>query len=414
MLKNISITFASKVLIGILNLLVAVFLSRFLGAAVKGQASLVLTSVTMSLIACNIIGGATLVYLVPRFNTTTLLLISYSWTIISCAVVFIIVHWLSILPIEFEKHVLFLAMIDSFFSINSTILLGKEKIKHVNVLSFIKALSIAAILLLYIFVMNTKNVDAYIFTLYCSFSLTFLISFVLVIKNISSIHSGKNFRELLLYCFKLGGINQLGHILQFSSLRLSYYLLSRYSGASELGIYSNGVSLAESVWLISNSISTVQYAKIANTTDQNESVALTVNFTKMSLLICFAAVVVMAILPVSFYTALFGAEFANVKQVVYTLIPGVLFYNMALIVGHYFSGIGKYEVEVWGNFAGMIVTLGISIIAVINGYSSLWAGAISSISYLVTTLVIVMYFYKHSKVHPSSLIPWISKLNTPF
>ncbi|MBL7891264.1 MAG: hypothetical protein JNL63_01435 [Bacteroidia bacterium] len=411
MLKNITFTFISKVLIGVLNLLVAILLSRFLGAEIKGQASLVLTSITMFLIACNIVGGATLVYLVPRFNTNTLLLISYSWTIISCTVVYVIVHFLNILPQEFEKHVLLLAMIDSFFSINNTILLGKEKIKIVNILSFIKALSITVVLIMFLTVFKTKSVDAYILTLYCSFSLTFLLSTFFVLKNRITTHSDKIFTDALLYCFRLGGINQLGHILQFTSLRLSYYLLSRFSGNSELGIYSNGVSLAESVWLISNSISSVQYAKIANSGDREQSIALTVDLTRISLLICLFAVITMALLPASFYTALFGIEFTNVKQVIYTLIPGVLFYNIALIVGHYFSGIGKYEVEVWGNFSGLLVTLGLSIIAVKNGYSSLWAGLISSASYMVTTLIIVFYFYKHDKVRPSLLLPRFSDIS---
>ncbi|MBI2270782.1 MAG: hypothetical protein HYU69_10575 [Bacteroidetes bacterium] len=411
MLKNITFTFFSKILIGVLNLLVVILLSRFLGAEIKGQASLILTSITMFLIACNIVGGATLVYLVPRFNTNTLLLISYSWTILSCIVVYVVVHFLDILPHEFEKHVLLLAMIDSFFSINNTILLGKEKIKTVNILAFVKALSITVVLIMFLTVFKTKSVDAYIRTLYCSFSLTFLLSTFFVLKNRITIHSDKVFKDALIYCFKLGGINQLGHILQFASLRLSYYLISRFSGNSELGIYSNGVSLAESIWLISNSISSVQYAKISNTGDREQSIALTVNLTRISLLICLLAVITMALLPAAFYTALFGIEFTNIKQVIYTLIPGVLFYNIALIVGHYFSGIGKYEVEVWGNFAGLLVTLGLSTIAVRYGYSSLWAGIISSSSYMATTLVIVFYFYKHDKVRPSLLFPRLSDLS---
>jgi O-antigen/teichoic acid export membrane protein len=410
MLKNISLTFASKVLIGVLNLLVVILLSRYLGAAGKGQATLVLTSVTMFLIACNVVGGATLVYLVPRYNTNTLLLISYLWTIVSCTAVYIIVHYLSILPIQFEKHVFVLAMIDSFFSINSTILLGREKIKLANILAFTKAVSVAIILVLFLTVFKENSVNAYISTLYFSFSISFLVSFIFVLNNRTTIESGKNFKELLLYCFRLGGINQLGHILQFASLRLSYYLLSRFSGDGQLGVYSNGVSLAESVWLISNSISTVQYAKIANMADNEQSVKLTVRLTKMSLLICLAAVIVMALLPTAFYTSLFGPEFLNVKEVIYTLIPGVLFYNIALIVGHYFSGIGKYEVEVWGNFAGLLVTLGLSAIAILSGYSPIWAGLISSASYLMTSLVIVTYFYKHNQIKPGSLIPRISDI----
>lgn len=411
MLKNITLTFVSKLLIGVLNLFVIVLLSRYLGAAGKGQASLILTSVTLFLIACNIIGGATLVYLVPRYSTNALLIISYAWTLFSCISVYAVIHFLSLLPVEFEKHIMMLAMLDSFFSINNTILLGKQKIKSVNTLSFIKSLSVATILFLFLGASKNQTVEAYIYTLYISFSLTFLLSLILVFNNREVINSGKSMKDLLVYSFKIGGINQMGHILQFSSLRLSYYLLSRYSGNSDLGIYSNGVSLAESVWLISNSISTVQYAKIANTKDEQRSVQLTLQLTKVSLVLCLAAVTVMALLPTCFYTTLLGSEFSNIKQVIYTLIPGILFYNTALIIGHYFSGIGKYEVEVWGNFAGFIITLGLSAFAIMSGYTYIWAGLISSISYLTTSVVILIYFYKKHRIKFSSFIPSLSDFN---
>ena len=410
MLKNISITFASKLLIAVLNLLVVILLSRYLGPFGKGQASLVLTSVTLFLIACNVVGGATLVYLVPRFSMKSLLLISYCWTIFSCGIVFVFIHLLHLLPTAFELPVLILSILDSFFSINTTILLGKEKIKTVNTLYFMKAFLVACILFLFLTVFKTQTVNAYVYTLYVSFSLVFLLSSIFVLQIKVSDEANKNIREVLNYCLKLGGINQFGHILQFASLRLSYYLLNHFSKEGELGIYSNGVSLAEAVWLISNSVATVQYSKIANSDNTEKSVKLTVDLAKTSLLICLAAVIVMAALPTSFYTALFGPEFANVKQVIYTLIPGVFFYNTALIVGHYFSGIGKYQVEVWGNGAGLVVTLVLSLFALAQGYSSMWAGIISSVSYIVTTAVIVFYFRKYHQIQPSALLPSLSDL----
>lgn len=412
MIKNITVTFISKVLIGVLNLLVVIFLSRHLGASGKGEASLILTSITLFLIACNVVGGATLVYLVPRFSTLTLVFISYLWTIASSCAVFLCVHFTALLPPEFEIHILFLSMIDSFFSSNNNLLLGLQKIRLVNILSFIKAFTIAAILFLFLSVFKSQNVSAYITTLYYGFSLSFLLSFIMILVHKIQIQTKKNIQEIIVYCLKLGGINQLGHIVQFVNLRLSYYLLSRFSGDNQLGVYSNGVSLVESVWLISNSIATVQYAKIANTIDNEQSVALTLKLTRISLLICLIAVSVMALLPASFYVALFGPEFVSVKEVIYTLIPGVVFYNIALIAGHYFSGIGKYEVEVWGNCAGLIITLSISVIAVFKNYSSFWAGIISSVSYLTTTAVIVIYFYKHNNVKPSEFFPRLRDFKT--
>ena len=76
MVKKIASTFIIKVIIAVLNLAIVIVLSRFIGAAGKGEASLIVTTIAMILIFCNMIGGSSLVYFVPRNNTFLLFLIN--------------------------------------------------------------------------------------------------------------------------------------------------------------------------------------------------------------------------------------------------------------------------------------------------------------------------------------------------
>jgi O-antigen/teichoic acid export membrane protein len=152
--------------------------------------------------------------------------------------------------------------------------------------------------------------------------------------------------------FRLGILNQLAHIFQLLSFRMSYYWLGQVYSEAEVGIFSNGTSLIESVWLISRSISLVQYSRIVNMTDKKEAQKLTLDLSKLSFVISFIILIPMILLPSSFYEFIFGAGFGGIRLVIQALAPGVLFLNLNIIISHYFSGIGKYQLNSIASFAG--------------------------------------------------------------
>lgn len=71
--------------------------------------------------------------------------------------------------------------------------------------------------------------------------------------------------------FRYGLQNQVAHITQLLSFRLSYYVLGEYKGLAAVGVFGNGISIAESIWLIAKSMSLVQYSWVANSDDQKVS-----------------------------------------------------------------------------------------------------------------------------------------------
>ena len=73
MSKRIFFTFFIKGIIAVTNLLIVILLSRYTGAAGKGEATLIITSIAMILLFNNVVGGSSLVYFVPRHNIFQLL-----------------------------------------------------------------------------------------------------------------------------------------------------------------------------------------------------------------------------------------------------------------------------------------------------------------------------------------------------
>ena len=171
-----------------------------------------------------------------------------------------------------------------------------------------------------------------------------------------------------------------------------------------MGVYSNGISLAESIWLIAKSISLVQYARIANTNNRAEAGKLTVRLIKFSLVASLFILVPLLLLPSSFYAFIFGTGFWNTKMVIWTLAIGVLVYNFSILTGHYFSGTGRYQINALASTLGLAASV-ILYFGLIPKYSMAGAGWATSLSYLITTIILMTLFNRENNHWYKDLIP---------
>lgn len=395
MVSKILGNFGVRFISAIFNLLIAILVSRYMGAAGKGEQSIVLAMIAIITIFDNMVGGASIVYLASRLNRKNILWASYLWTILVSLLTYIV---LLLFPFFHEKYILsvvVLSGISSFVSIHSSMLLGRERLKQFNLLSFlIPGLTLLTLFFLFIFNWN-RTPQAYVLSLFIAYGLTLLISFFLVRKEWEGLEKGSvsgvisSFRSLFFYGFQ----NQLAHVFQLLSFRMSYFFLERYCGDAEVGIYSNAVSVIESVWMISTSISLWQYARIANSTDTSYTQRMTEKLTKYGLLTAFFALIFLLAIPDVFFTWLFGKEFHQLNQLMLVLAPGIWVFNYALIIGHYFSGHGRYWVNAVASGFGLVVTC-LSAYYFIPTHHIFGAAMAASLSYLVTSFVVIMYFYR--------------------
>ncbi len=399
MIRKIINTIGTRAFSAILNLLIAILISQYLGTIGKGQQGLIIATITYILVFSNLIGGSTLVYLAPRYGIKALMLPSYLWTILMGIAFYFILQFTQLIDEAFILDICLLSVISSFISIHTNLLIGIEKVKTANLLGLLQPLIIVIILLVF-FVGGTKiNIDSYFSALFLSFAIVFILSAISLKKHAKQfVRSSLSLFKLIKEMFRLGVLNQLAHIFQLLSFRMSYYWLGLTYSEAEVGIFSNGTSLIESVWLISRSISLVQYSRIANMTDKHEAQKLTLDLSKLSFVISFLILIPMVLLPSSFYEFIFGAGFGGVRLVIQALAPGVLFLNLNIIISHYFSGIGKYQLNSIASFAGLVIAIPL-FSWMIPAYGLCGAGWASSISYIITSLVILAYFKNESGIY---------------
>ena len=398
-------TFGVRLSSAIINLLIAIVISQYLGAGGKGEQGIIITTIALVLLFSNIVGGASLVYLSPKLPLKKLLFPSYIWSIIISALAVGVFLTFPLLESKYIFHVVTLAALNSFTSVNSSVLLGKENIKAANTISFLQVLLTLLALLFFFIIENYIDIHAYIYSLYIAYALTFAVSMIFLFPyftkaSVNNMPSATAIKML----FRYGFMNQLAHITQLLSFRVSYYFLESFSGYKAVGVYSNGLSLIESVWMISGSVALVQYSKIANSEDKKFNQNLSAELLRISLLVTFIVLLPIVLLPSSFYTFLFGKDFSDINRIMWLVAPGILVFVNALILGHYFSGSGKYYVNTIGSGIGLIITNALSYI-LIPRFGYFGAAATASLSYFATTVFVSWYFCRESKIKLISLLP---------
>ena len=393
-------TFGTKIVVAFFNLAIAIIISQVLGDSGKGVQSLVLTNISFILIFSEIVCGASLIFLTSRHSFSKLWLPSVLWALLIAAIMGVLMSLLDMgLDRSLALHTAILSFISSFASINFRFLIGKEEVEKANYNTLLQPFLLVATLVVYHFVLGRRDVYGYIIGLYIAYTGSSILG-VCQLRNEYKSLKIKPFREYgdaLKALFKYGFLNQTGHFVQFFNLRLSYYLLNAYVDAAQVGVYSNAVSLAEAIWIISNS------------TDEAYNQRLTLDLAKICFAVALPAVLVLAALPSSFYIFVFGPEFGLMAKLIRILAPGVLFYSIFLILGHYYSGSGRYFMNTIAALCGLAATLGCGF-TLIPRFAATGAAVTAAIAYSMNAVFLLVCFLHESRFRMRDLLLTSSEL----
>lgn len=394
MFKKIINTFGTKCLGALLNFAIAAVISQAVGDVGKGEQSLLLTTITFILIFSDIVSGASLVYLTPKHKFSKIFLPSYLWSmlvgLVAAATLPLFQHGVDTAILV---HTGLLAILASISAANVNILIGQERVQAANYLNLWQPVAILTTLCICYFGFDMLSLDAYIIALYAAHGGSWIGGIFLLRKEFRhfEFYKLKEYREVLRDLFKYGFLNQAAHFVQFFNFRLCYYLLP----IGSTGVFSNAVSLAEAIWIISRSISLVQYARISNTQDGDYAQKLTIDLTKVCLTVSGIDILVLACFPTCFWVWLFGPEFSAVAWLIRILVPGTLLYSLSHIFEHYYSGIGKFEITIYSAFCGLCFTflLGFGLIPHIGVYG---AAISTSTAYAANGIFLLVMFLRES------------------
>lgn len=384
----------------VLNLLIG-FITMLMGTKVLGPAEwgigfTVLTDVTFLLIGVEFLAGSGLVYFTPRKKLSTLMAVSYSWIALVMAFYVLLFWGLSHYPVTFDRIVphgyegitLLLTLVYSFHNFNLNVFLGKEKVSTFNWVFLLQIFVQVSSMALFIFVKGLTDARAFVYSLLCGYTTAFVVGFVLMIRMFNH-DGGDPFLPTAKEMLKYGYVIQLSTLVSTLNRRMSVYLIRQHCTEDAVGVYGAGTQVGEGLKVFGQSVAMVQFSRLSNLTDKEEIVSLTIKFLKITMVLTFAALLVVMCLPVGFFEWLFTDAFGEVKQVILLMSPGILFLSAHMIFTHYFSGTGIPKYNLFASLVGLAVTIPATFILIpMTGIT----GAAISFSFTYAAIMLYQWF----------------------
>lgn len=400
MLKTILQSLITKGLVAVLNFVVLILTSRYLGVSSRGEISIFVLNITIIQLINEIYTGYSLIHFIPKFNLKKLFVsgIVYTFLFTSlCNALIVFIHK-QISGFEWLGYLISLLIILNTFQ--CVLLLGKEKVAMYNVLSFLQPLLLLGGIFFSIFIVKEYTFKAYVYPLLISFTIAFLISLASIFNIIFNQNLKGSFQFKSVWVNGL--ISQTGLLMFFFCNHYSYYLLA---DTAKVGLYSSASTLTESVLIIANSIAPVLLARIANEVDSEKNVALTLSLSKLSLLFSGLMIFAFSLLPDQFFTKILGEGFAGIKPLMMAYSPGILMISVSGIISNYFLAKGQTKLILLCNSVGFIFTL-IFAPLLIKKYDILGAAYAANVAYFSIGLSLCSIFIFKNKLSLHDFFSW--------
>lgn len=392
MIKNIASSFAARLAVMAITLAVVVMNARVLGGSGQGLASLIQFGILLLVSVSSYIGGGAVVYLIPRTGARPLLAPVYLTSALVAVLFYPLLQWLQLIDPHLIVHVCVLGWMQSLFTFHLQVLVGHERIQRYNLAVTGQSASLAVALALLYFIFDEATIGAYLTALYASFGLTLLVSAFAVI-NVWETKQNLRFSEAWKALWRYGKYGQTGNVFQLLTYRSPMYFLEKLMvhGLAAAGIFSIAFYAAEAVWSVGKSLSLVQHARIANSTDKASNKALTLGMLVLSTISSTVLVTAALIVPEHLYLAVFGDDLKGLSLALCALAPGIIANGASVIVAHHFSGTGKHRINTLGSAAGLGALL-VFIYPFIEQHGVHGAALAASIGYSVQFGVLVWVF----------------------
>ncbi len=195
---------------------------------------------------------------------------------------------------------------------------------------------------------------------------------------------------------------QLSTVLQFFSYRFDLFLLNATAGLGAAGVYSVATLLAESVWYIPGAVGLVLAPRVAAGVEGDDD-DVTAAICRGTTLVSVAGAVVIAALAPLLVLLLFGSAFLPAVVPLWVLLPGVVALGLDKPIASYQLGRGRPQISLYVALLATPITIA-AYVLLIPRYGIIGAAAGSTISYVATTAIEIVYLHRVSPLRFRSLV----------
>lgn len=401
MFKNIFRTFVSRLIAAFMTLGVVMMASRALGPEKYGTIGLIMVAISMALLFSALIGGTSLVYFTSRTSPSALFAVSTAWGLLMSLAVAAVMGFMNLYPSE---YFLFVFLI-SFFANTSQnivfIILGRERIVQQNVLTLLQVFLHIMMVFFFFHILSRPTIGNYLTSVLISHFVAGCVALLLCRKDIFPI-SPAGISSVLHEIIQYGFWVQVSAFVQLFNYRLSYYLVDWFLGRQMLGIYTLAVQLAESFWILPRSAAIVQFAYISNMKKSDEGIALSFKLMQICMLTIALFSIPVFFIPEHWLTFIFGEGYAGIKSILMLLLPAIVIFSGAIIISHFFSGVGKVQFNALTGTVGLVFTV-VACLIFIPRFELSGAALAANICYMSMFAVSFLLFLRFNKTTVKAL-----------
>jgi O-antigen/teichoic acid export membrane protein len=402
MLKHITGTFFTRVVVSVVNFAIIIITAQLMGAEARGTISLAMLAIAIAGLINEIIGGPAVVFLVPRYNNHHIIKYAYLWALavgFLCSFLLGVFHFydFSLFP-----YVCAGSLLLCLGAIHQFILLGHQKIGSFNQIALLQGCVLFVVFLGFI-TFEQKQLEVYFYALLLAYIGAFIVGKIKISTLLSSAMSplpSIDFKTL----FSNGIYTQLASIAHLMSSRITFYYSGYFLSIAFVGVLSTAVSITEAAMLFSSSVALITASKVANETNQRKAADTAIQLIKLSVLMSACILFILGIFPESFMAFVFGKDFKDLKLMILTLIPGGLAGSVSQIISHYYTGRGRFKVNTTAGFISLGFSLAAGVAYVVTK-SPLLPGFIISGSAVVAMIYFVRLFLKEQQLKLAALMP---------
>jgi O-antigen/teichoic acid export membrane protein len=171
---------------------------------------------------------------------------------------------------------------------------------------------------------------------------------------------------------------------------LDSFLVNFISGPFSVGLYTTGVTMAELLWYIPNSLSSTLFPKVSNL-EKNVATRITAQSCRQTLLISLPLAVIFGATGIYLIPFFYGVAFTPSVAPFLWLLPGILSMAVSKILSANLSGRGKPQYATYTSAFTVIGTVVLDL-TLIPSLGIVGAAIASSIAYTASALLSVIWF----------------------
>jgi len=409
-LKDISITFWSRVLVLFISLIIDIIIARILGPTGKGIYSLVILIPSLLMLVGSLGINISNIYYIgkKRFkeedlaSNSILFGIGIGTLIIVLSLVFLNYYpnlFFKDIELKYLKIIIFIVpflLIQSFFA---SILLIKGKVLEFNLISIFRY----SFLFVFIFIsliIFKKGVTVALICWIVASILSSLFSVYLVKKIIRRRLSFKGY--IFKKTLKFGIKGYIGNVVQFLNYRLDMFLINFLIGVTQVGYYSIAVVFAEMMWFIPNTIQTILFPKVSSSM-KKEATEITSIICRHTVFLTSVVAIFSALIAKSLISIVYTPAYLPSVKPLLILLPGVVALSCSKILTSYLTGVGFPIIGTKGSIIALTVNIPLNIL-LIPKFGISGAAIATTVSYSLLTLFVLYNFLQISKVRLRDII----------